>query len=780
MKAVYLTMILCIELADLAAQSPCPPNGTITNPQNPRPLNAGFKTNLFNWLNPSLNASNNSNYIANSPLTNFFNYPNPFYSSFILGQNSDYYPQDGWELIKRDFGNLADGSLNPVRKPGPYMILYNKYSGKLRVIAAFPGLGAQQAINITLSLINTKSASAVLNFNNDIAQPLDQTTLVKQVTSPASYPGDDYHFFMADFQMAYDACTCKFESALRVDFSTLNTSTVQLYGRVLGNDNPEGMYKASSETLQLDQNQNFLTSVYDIPGNQIKDVQAGLLTYKDNNSLISDYKSRLPSSDFDAIDFFGSVLNFGIDIAELVNPELKFLKGFKIAGRTSDFYSSKIKSPGDPTFTPPSVIHAELSATGQITDIRPLGSSPIDIANPGSSNSNLKPEFNDGIAPRPVPPDVDYPIYNEALGTFALLETPSYKYSNTYLGGSLSPCNGYYPTLHNYSFKLSLPIKYVFNPVLNLDLSKTQIFVAYVLEFTETNCPVFQPWNIEKASISRDGNKSTYISNFLPISDINNLGVTITSNGAPSKTYIRFLIELVSNNLDKNGKQNKSLLITTYEVPPNNLIPTSEDLLTGSNFYSRFLPKDITLPGGGLNAASNSMTINGTLNPLSTTIQLTSPSISIQAGGSILSNATLIVRPVVNRGSPVPPQSQAFITDFCDNTKPTFKYKANTFAKTANAENQEENFQMEKKSFIAFPNPTTGKVSFRYYVEEPTQVRLNLISTTGIVVATPVDAYQEAGPFEMGYDASHLPAGVYIYTLETNTKKETKRLVIIK
>lgn len=261
-KASYLLIAVIFFSGGLFSQSPCNLNGTTTNPANPIPLNAGFKTNSFNWMSPLLNASNNSNYVANSPLSNFFNYPNPFYQSFILGTNSDYYPQDGWELIKRDFGKLADGNTNPVRKPGPYMILYNKYSGKLRVIAAFPGLAAQQAINVTLTTISatantSKSASAVLNFHNDIAQPMDQPSSVTQVTSPASYPGSDYNFFMADFQTAYDVCTCKFESALRVEFSTVNTSTAQLFGRILGTVNPEGMYTFSNSTAQLDQNQTY-------------------------------------------------------------------------------------------------------------------------------------------------------------------------------------------------------------------------------------------------------------------------------------------------------------------------------------------------------------------------------------------------------------------------------------------------------------------------------------------------------------------------------------------
>jgi hypothetical protein len=770
------------------AQSPCPTNGITTNPQSPSPLNSGFKTNDFNWMSPSLNASNNSNYVANSPLTNFFNYPNTFYQSFVLGTNSDYYPQDGWELIKRDFGKLADGNLNPARKPGPYMILYNKYTGKLRVVAAFPGLGAQQAINITLTVISTtanssKSASAVLNFNNDIAQSMDQPSMVTQVTSPASYPGSDYNFFMADFQMAYDVCTCKFESAISVDFSTINTSTAQLYGRVLGTSNPNNLYSQSSTTFQLDQNQAYLTSVYDIPvGSNVKDIKAGLLTYKDINSLINDYKQSLPTNDFSLIDFFGSVLNLGIDIAEILNPETKVAKSIRLSAKLSDFYSSKIKSSGDPTYTPPSVIHAELSATGQITEIRAIGSNTIFLANPGSLNSNTKPEYNDGVAPRPVPPDVDYPIYNEALGTFAILETPFYKWKSSPIGTFPAPCNGSYPYFYDYNFKLSSPIKYVFNPALNLDLLKTKVYAAYVLEFNENNCQGYAPWNIEKTS--SDGSKSTYISSFLPISDINNLGVAISSSGSPNRTFIRFLVQMVSNNLDKNGKQNQSILVATYEVPQANRIFTSEDLMINSNFYSRFLPKDAVLPPASINAASSSITVNGPLTFSGPSLQLTSPSIVISSGGVISSNTTLIARPNVDAGGSVPPQTQAYVSDFCDNTKPTFKYKGNTFARVEDVENlKQKNSDKSKNqdiSFSAFPNPTTGKVSFHYYVEEPSQVRLNLVSTTGTVVATPVDAYQEVGPYEFAYDASNLPAGIYIYTLETSKGKETKRLVVIK
>jgi hypothetical protein len=122
------------------------------------------------------------------------------------------------------------------------------------------------------------------------------------------------------------------------------------------------------------------------------------------------------------------------------------------------------------------------------------------------------------------------------------------------------------------------------------------------------------------------------------------------------------------------------------------------------------------------------------------------------------------------------PQTSDQVNAFCTNGS----YKSNSLAARLASEIHEENLKDLNKETTAFPNPTAGKVSFRYYVEEPSQVRLNLISTTGSIVATPVDVYQEAGPYEFAYDASNLPAGIYIYTLETSKGKETKRLVVVK
>ncbi|MBS1680640.1 MAG: hypothetical protein JST48_02925 [Bacteroidetes bacterium] len=316
MKITCLLGLYLIISLTILAQSPCPLNGISTDPNNPVPANSGFKTNTFNWMDEVFHPYNDQDYTSRGWITNFFYYSNTFYSSFIQGVASDFYPKDGWELIKRDFGLLSDESINVETREGPYFILYNKYSGKLRVIGTFPGIGTQQAILVTLRLIPPeekvgKKPSAILGLYGNNAQTLDQKTAVTTVVSPASCPGMDIAFFMADFQMAYDACTCQFESGLNIYFSTLETADLKLYGRGLGTEDPINIFTEDASINSLDATRSFLTSVYAIPANGIDQIEAGHLIYKDINSLTNDYKSKSSSADFLALDFFGSVLTMG-------------------------------------------------------------------------------------------------------------------------------------------------------------------------------------------------------------------------------------------------------------------------------------------------------------------------------------------------------------------------------------------------------------------------------------------------------------------------------------
>ncbi len=156
-------------------------------------------------------------------------------------------------------------------------------------------------------------------------------------------------------------------------------------------------------------------------------------------------------------------------------------------------------------------------------------------------------------------------------------------------------------------------------------------------------------------------------------------------------------------------------------------------------------------------------------------------SIAVQDGVTLTPGAILATGMPNSNNNIAEAQTVGVIQSFCQSS--IYKVSSRNLRVASPDELPVVSYNLEEaglKTTSAFPNPTTGKVYFRYYIEESTQVRLNLISTTGCVVATPVDAFQEVGPYELAYDASNLSAGVYIYTLETNKGKETKRLIVMK
>ncbi|MBS1680639.1 MAG: T9SS type A sorting domain-containing protein [Bacteroidetes bacterium] len=479
-----------------------------------------------------------------------------------------------------------------------------------------------------------------------------------------------------------------------------------------------------------------------------------------------------------------------------------FSKSFDAISKFSEFFSSKIMSDNDnQTYVPPSVIHEEMAMIGQLREEVPSGATTIYIANPGSLNSNNKPEYNDGVPPRPVPMDVDYPIYNEVLGTFALLESP---YIISYHTASDLPfCrdeNGL-PTISQYtdSFQIASDIKYVFNPALNIDIDKTTIKAAIILKVNEgiPSCEEAK-YNIDYSDLSPDNlefiseatkngiTTDKYISPFIPIDRLNSFSAGISGVGYyVQKIYVRFSIHMVSKNLDKNGKPNQSVFVATYEVPQQNIFGKD---ISPDQFMSS--AKDLILQSNNdlwtLNA-SNSITINGSIsNSTSSNLFLASPSIQINSGGSIGSNITLVSKQS-NEGIPVPPQTQAYVASFCDAQNASYKYKANTFAVDRQLQYKYvENLSKikfsdsERYEPTAYPNPAQGNVNFQYYVEQPSNVKLAITDLTGRTVSVVVEGFQEAGPYNVDFETTSLPVGVYIYTLETSKGKESKRLVIVK
>jgi hypothetical protein len=77
----------------------------------------------------------------------------------------------------------------------------------------------------------------------------------------------------------------------------------------------------------------------------------------------------------------------------------------------------------------------------------------------------------------------------------------------------------------------------------------------------------------------------------------------------------------------------------------------------------------------------------------------------------------------------------------------------------------------------AAPNPFVARTTIRYRLAQAGPVRLSVHDLTGRLVARLVDGEQSAGPHEVHFDGSRLPAGVYLCRLEAG-EVDLKQMVV--
>jgi len=79
-----------------------------------------------------------------------------------------------------------------------------------------------------------------------------------------------------------------------------------------------------------------------------------------------------------------------------------------------------------------------------------------------------------------------------------------------------------------------------------------------------------------------------------------------------------------------------------------------------------------------------------------------------------------------------------------------------------------------------YPNPFNNNTIIAYYLKENTNVILKVYDLMGKEVSTLVNKSQIAGKYEVEFNASNLPSGIYVYQLTTNDYSISKRMVVEK
>ena len=79
-----------------------------------------------------------------------------------------------------------------------------------------------------------------------------------------------------------------------------------------------------------------------------------------------------------------------------------------------------------------------------------------------------------------------------------------------------------------------------------------------------------------------------------------------------------------------------------------------------------------------------------------------------------------------------------------------------------------------------YPNPFNPVTTIKYGLPKYGITKLIVYDVLGRVAATLVDEFKDAGTYSINFDGTDLSSGIYFYTLESGSYKETKKMILMK
>ena len=79
-----------------------------------------------------------------------------------------------------------------------------------------------------------------------------------------------------------------------------------------------------------------------------------------------------------------------------------------------------------------------------------------------------------------------------------------------------------------------------------------------------------------------------------------------------------------------------------------------------------------------------------------------------------------------------------------------------------------------------YPNPFNPSTLIKYSIAKDVNVNISVYNTIGEKVATLVNGFQQAGRYEVNFNAGNLTSGVYFYTIEAGDYKAVKKMLLMK
>ena len=79
-----------------------------------------------------------------------------------------------------------------------------------------------------------------------------------------------------------------------------------------------------------------------------------------------------------------------------------------------------------------------------------------------------------------------------------------------------------------------------------------------------------------------------------------------------------------------------------------------------------------------------------------------------------------------------------------------------------------------------YPNPFKDKTIIKYCIAFRTNVNVSIFDKKELLIKNLIDKEQEAGTYELEFDASSLPEGIYYCRIKAGNYISTKKILLLK
>jgi len=482
-------------------------------------------------------------YILNNMDFNGLPYPNmvniqagstlPIYSYLnknLLGGAAaeEMSPQHGWELMLANLGYYPDNFtpiINNTYDQVPYLVFYNRYKGTLRVFVQYGEnqipVDAINGVKINLQYAvppGSNNLSGIFRLGEGFDRSLDRPSYVKYLAAVGPSAGLNNHWMSGDFQLTYDPCVCFYPTNINLSFEFFTETDFKLVGRSVALE--DDIIDGSGNINNLD----FLSGV-DF-SSTTNDAENGYTIYKNMEKLADDYISELTiyQAKLAAVgkyneqivrnkailNVFREVVKFGFLAASGSNPmtimaavaanlvfngsnsgadkekKKSFIKEVEkiLAKRLDTYVGENYKKKSNPENKPsmPTAVFSQMNFEGVLNNEITINGPLFDTPGSFKNTTGVQDHVQDHNF-------YTYPVYNEPVGQFALLNTPKIILTQ-FLEDETSTDFSYIEGGEHYfdaertrnnitQIKLSNDLNYAFNPA--LDYKEIKVEASFVI-----------------------------------------------------------------------------------------------------------------------------------------------------------------------------------------------------------------------------------------------------------------------------------------------------------